>query len=796
MKKSFILFCFLFFVNNANAVNLDSLLAVLKTAKNDTNKVKNLYNLSNAYNGNKVRKYNKAIELSFEILKLSEKINYKKGIYYYHDLIGYSYYKNNETEKAISYFEKSIIYFNSLNYKKDVARAYGNMGNCYYRLNIYPKALENYISALKIFEGLNRKVEVAGYSGNIGAIYNSISNNEKALEYYDKALKINEELKNERGISINLVCIGNSYVDLKKFTLAEQYYQKALTINEKIDDKEYYANNLLNIGNVNSHLKNEPEALAYFKKAHFIFAEINELYGVSKALYHIGSSYRLLEKNDEALKNLSEALEMGEKQKSILVQKDCYKELYQLYYSLKDYKSSFDLYKKYILFKDSVNNESIQKEVLRKQLYFDFEKKEALTKIEFEKEQSRKQLEIEKRKQAIVQLEKENVLKQLNLTQSNLQLKEKEVENETQKKQVELLNKDKLIQESLNAQKNNELEQQKKLRNIFVFGAIVLFCFAIYILFNLSKSKKTNKLIEKQKMEVETQKHLVEEKQKEIVDSINYAQRIQYALLANKKLLDDNLNSKFKIQNSKEKTERVETLDANLVDEPLEANDNYFIFFKPKDVVSGDFYWASKLNNGTFLLATADSTGHGVPGAIMSILNISCLNESVNSDRLLLPSEILNATRQKIINHLMNDGSSEGGKDGMDCSLICIDFKQLKMQYAAANNPIWIHRDNSIIHLKADKMPVGKHDKDTIPFANNIFDLNKGDIIYTFTDGFADQFGGEKGKKFKYKQLEELLLTISSNTMSNQHDMLLNSFNQWKGDLEQVDDVCVIGVRI
>lgn len=144
----------------------------------------------------------------------------------------------------------------------------------------------------------------------------------------------------------------------------------------------------------------------------------------------------------------------------------------------------------------------------------------------------------------------------------------------------------------------------------------------------------------------------------------------------------------------------------------------------------------------------------------------------------------------------MNDGSTEGGKDGMDCSLICIDFKQLKLQYAAANNPIWIHRGNSIISLKADKMPVGKHDKDTMPFTNNTFELSKGDVIYTFTDGFADQFGGEKGKKFKYKQLEELLLSISSNTMSNQHDALLNRFNQWKGNLEQVDDVSVIGIRV
>jgi serine phosphatase RsbU (regulator of sigma subunit) len=216
-------------------------------------------------------------------------------------------------------------------------------------------------------------------------------------------------------------------------------------------------------------------------------------------------------------------------------------------------------------------------------------------------------------------------------------------------------------------------------------------------------------------------------------------------------------------------------------------------------VVSGDFYWGtstSSVTNKNFILATADSTGHGVPGAIMSMLNISCLNEAINADKLTQPSDILNATRKKIINHLANDGSADGGKDGMDCSLISFDFKNKKLIYAAANNPVWIIRDKTLIVLEADRMPIGKHDKDSIPFTQREFDLQSGDVVYTLTDGFADQFGGPKGKKFMYKQLENLLISISNKPMQEQKALLEETFNQWKGDLEQVDDVCVIGVKI
>lgn len=307
--------------------------------------------------------------------------------------------------------------------------------------------------------------------------------------------------------------------------------------------------------------------------------------------------------------------------------------------------------------------------------------------------------------------------------------------------------------------------------------AVVVAIFAFVMYWNRKLKKEINLRKEAEEKlqilfkEVNNQKLLIEEKHKEITDSINYAERIQRSFLATKDLLDENLR-------------------------------DYFVFFQPKETVSGDFYWASKLKNNQFVLVTADSTGHGVPGAIMSLLNIMSLEKSIESHSD--PAEILNNARTTIINRLKKDGSENGGKDGMDCSLISFDFQNHKMTYSAANNPVWIVRPKeqadlegpALLEFAPDKMPVGKHDRDSISFSSHSVDLQKGDVIYTFTDGMPDQFGGIKGKKFMYKKLKELLMDIANLPMSEQKEKLSESFQEWKGDMEQVDDVCVIGVKI
>ncbi len=250
---------------------------------------------------------------------------------------------------------------------------------------------------------------------------------------------------------------------------------------------------------------------------------------------------------------------------------------------------------------------------------------------------------------------------------------------------------------------------------------------------------------------------IIELKNKEILDSINYAKRIQYVLLANNDLLKANLPE-------------------------------HFVLFKPKDIVSGDFYWATKKDDN-FYLAVCDSTGHGVPGAFMSLLNMSFLNEAINEKNILQPNEVLNHVRSKLISHM------DGGRDGMDAILICFNKKTNSLTYSAANNMPLIVRDSKLIELPFDKMPVGKGETSE-EFKNYTFDLKRGDNLYLYTDGYADQFGGPNGKKFKYRALNELLLANSKEIAVTQSHLLDKLFLDWKGELEQVDDVCVIGIKI
>ena len=253
-------------------------------------------------------------------------------------------------------------------------------------------------------------------------------------------------------------------------------------------------------------------------------------------------------------------------------------------------------------------------------------------------------------------------------------------------------------------------------------------------------------------------------KNKEIMDSINYAKRIQSSFLASEELLNQNL-------------------------------ENYFIYFNPKEAVSGDFYWAKELDDGNFAISCADSTGHGVPGAIMSILNISSIEKAIEN-KAAKPSDIFNHARLSIIEQLKKDGSVEGGQDGMDATLMIFNPSKTKLLYVAAKNPIWVIRNDELINLGSEKMPVGKHKLDQVPFKGGEFDIQKGDKIYTMTDGFQDQFGGEKGKKFKVKPIKELLLNNNNLSMPEMHQLISNAFKDWKGDLEQVDDVCIIGISI
>lgn len=291
------------------------------------------------------------------------------------------------------------------------------------------------------------------------------------------------------------------------------------------------------------------------------------------------------------------------------------------------------------------------------------------------------------------------------------------------------------------------------------------------------------KQVKQRTEEINKQKDLIEEKNKDITDSIRYAKRIQEAILPD----TSNFNKLIK---------------------------DSFIYYKPKDIVSGDFYWFASLKsiinvNETekelkpiIVFAAVDCTGHGVPGAFMSIIGSNILKASINESEVNSPNEALDYLHNKVSEALAAKNSeTENIRDGMDIAMIAIDMKTGNTQFAGANNPVWIYRksENAIFkfeEIKGDKQPIGAVDLIAHkPFTNHTFKLNKGDSLYVFTDGYADQFGGPDGKKYKYKRLKELILSIQEKNMQEQMQILDKEFIAWKGELEQVDDICIIGIR-
>ena len=319
--------------------------------------------------------------------------------------------------------------------------------------------------------------------------------------------------------------------------------------------------------------------------------------------------------------------------------------------------------------------------------------------------------------------------------------------------------------------------EKQKLVLYFVLLALLLVSFLGYNIYRGYKIKKEanvkleekNRTISQQKDEIEQQRdHAAAQRdqiayqKKHITDSIMYAKRIQAALMPSLELFSDKLE--------------------------------HFVLYKPLAIVSGDFYWVSS-NGSKQVLICADCTGHGVPGAFMSMLGVTMLNEIVNGKQVLMPDQIIENLRQGVIKSLNQVVDECAVKDGMDIAVCLVDFDANVLWYSGANSPLYLIRGGELIHYRPDKMPVAIHYK-MHPFTINKIDLKKGDVFYMFSDGYADQFGGPKGKKFRYKHLQEKLLEVSNKPLAEQKKILYESLENWKGNLDQVDDVLVIGVRI
>ncbi|HVA98608.1 MAG TPA: tetratricopeptide repeat protein, partial [Bacteroidia bacterium] len=550
--------------------------------------------------------------------------------------------------------------------------------------------------------------------------------------------KILENAHNPKKLSAIYNNIAVVYLELHQYKDAENYFNKSLKIDETLADSIGIAESFNNIATVYQSKLKFDTALIYNLKALRIRELIKDKQGLPSTLTNIGIVYMNTKNYVNSNKYLIKGLQFYKENADSMGVALAYANLGDLNESEKFYTNSIAYYDSSVT-------------ISKKNKYLDYlsYNYEHLSSVCSEMKNFEKALDYHKLFMDI----KDTIFNKDNAQQ----LAEMETKYKTEKKEKELI------------KSQAESEKQANLKNIFIIGFILMIGLTFFIFKNYREKQKANEIITAQKIEVEHQKTIVEEKNKDITDSIYYARRIQRALLTSETYLKKNLP-------------------------------DYFILYQPKDIVSGDFYWALNTENN-FFIATADCTGHGVPGAFMSMLGINFLSEIIIEKKMLEPNKIMNELRQNIIHALNPEDTQEEAKDGMDMVLCAFDFKNKKLKVATANNPVWIIRKNEnetpfIEEIKPDKFPVGKHDQDNVSFTAHEISLSKGDIIYTFTDGYADQFGGPKGKKFKYKPLQELLLANCHKSMEEQQKIIHETLVDWKGNLEQVDDILLIGIKV
>lgn len=612
-----------------------------------------------------------------------------------------------DLQKGLDYIRQADSLTRKLNFEKGFASIDNTYGSIYMDLGMHNDAMVHFLHGIKVAEKYHVDHELANLLSNLAVLQQRRKEFKKATGSYKEAIAILLRNKDSLRLFGMMNNLASNYYEQHELDSAIYYYNICMQYNLSAKKELSLAYNYLNISDIYRDRNNISKAMQYIENAERIARDNKNNYVLSYALAQ-KADVLISQKNfSKALQVIAEALDIAKNSSDLEIIQNCELKLSNVYEGLGDYHNSLVHYRLYTDAKDSIMSSDNNKQIHSLEAQYGAEKKE-----------------------------KENKLLQ---AQNDLNL--------------------------------GTIRHQKTLTWLIAAGLLLSLCFVFFVLRGYRQKQKANELITLQKEEVEKQKSLVEqksllleEKNKEVFDSIHYAKRIQRVLLTSEGYLK-------------------------------KIFPQHFVLYKPKDIVSGDFYWSVKQDNKVFI-ATADCTGHGVPGAFMSLVGISFLNEIVIERKITSPEKILGQLREQIIHALNPEDATEESKDGMDIALCCYDFERMQLSFASANNPLYLIRDNVLTELRPDKFPVGKYQEELTPFSLQTIDLKPGDAVYTFTDGYADQFGGINGKKYKYKQLREKLLQVHQLPLEEQKQTLDRGIESWRGKLEQVDDILIIGVRV
>jgi serine phosphatase RsbU (regulator of sigma subunit)/Tfp pilus assembly protein PilF len=715
----------------AQTRSIDSLLALLQTPQKDTSKVTIYAALCRAYMV-ELNDMDKVKEYATKLYSVAKPISNKRGLAHGTFYRGLAEWNKGNYEVALANFRDAMLLFHELGMTRSEIGCYINSGQIYTAMGQFQKARTAITKGLQLNQEINDKLIMQGGYISLGSIYSVEGNYAAAIDNHLKALKIAEE----RNDVVVATCANNNIGDVfyaqNRWDQALSYYEKALAGSEAIKETRMAGSIYTGIGNVYLKKKQYAKALTYHFKDLKLKTNDDDKQGIAYACSQIGLDYLSLHELQKALSYQLKSYNLFKQIKSKKGLIDASGGIGKVYEEKEEYSKALIYYNEML----EITKELDYREGVR-------DAYENLASVY-------RKLHIYDKSLVYTDLfhnEKDSLLNKDNFKQ----IAELNTRYETDKKEKEIL----LL--TKDQQLNAKIIKQQQFVRWGLIGGLLLLIISIASIYRRFRFKqKANEILKKQKEEIQ-QKNLL------ITDSIDYAQTIQEAVLPTQQKVQLLLPESF-------------------------------ILYKPKAVVSGDFYWIGEATN-RLICAVADCTGHGVPGAFMSLLGYNMLESAVKSADAAIPAFILDALEQEITTRLPSNSPGELSKHGMDMSLISIDKKNNRLEFAGAHNDLYIVRNGQLIELKADKMGLGGNTKRT-SFTNQFIFLEKGDMIYLFTDGFPDQRGGVNNKKFYYTPFKELLVSISTLTLNEQKRKLDTAHINWMGEKkDQTDDILILGIK-
>ncbi len=570
---------------------------------------------------------------------------------------------------------------------------------------------------------------------------------------------------NKNQIGNYLVKIAYIYWEAQQNQQAIDYFSKALEVNKSNGNKNGVRSICNYIGMIHSDMQQWDNAIKYFDESFRVSKEMKIKENIVSSLSNLAMAYQNKGDYKDAIKCSEQALTLGQELNNMKVVRKSYGVLAECNEKLGNADKAKNFYELYSVFDRKIKDDEMREVQLKSQI-------------------------------AVATAESEKKAKQLELNLKNLQLKEvndslSEVEKISRQRQmeIELLSKEKMLKEQQMQmqQKESQLRTERYIRFSLIFVFIIVLIFSIVVLKQYRAKKKAyveleekniqiahqNDLLERKKEELEArnkkiaeQNTLLERKNQQITDSITYASRIQKAILPSSRAIKANFPESF-------------------------------IFYQPRDIVSGDFYWFTMKDNMIFI-AAVDCTGHSVPGAFMSMIGNTLLNEIINEKQIYDPAVVLQKLNMGIIYNL-KEQTNEPADDGMDITLCCFDFSTKEIKLACANHSVYVFNDGEYEIIEGDFFSIGEKiraSEESLRFTTHTLPMKEGTTLYMFTDGYSDQFGGPKKSKFLSKQFKKLLYDNQHLNMKQQYDLVYHTFEKWKGDVKQTDDILVIGIRL